>query len=85
MGVGMSLRLKRTATVLHTLGAVGLMRAIAANLTMVVNASIAAVEPAAVRQAMLMVCTWLLLPSLAPAPTSGRIATVIHQPLLHQD
>lgn len=80
----MSLKLKRAVKVLHTLGAVGLMGAIAANMVMVVNAPAGALELAAVRQSMLMVCKWLLLPSLAVVLISGLLAMVAHKPFLHQ-
>ena len=80
----MSRGLKRFVKVTHTLGAIGLMGAIAANMVLVVNAPDGAVEFAAMRQGMLMICKWLLLPSLALVLLSGLIAMIVHQPYLHQ-
>lgn len=80
----MALRLKRAVKILHTLGAVGLMGAIAANIVLAVNAPTGLAELAAMRQGMLMVCKWLLLPSLALVLLSGLIAMIVHKPYLHQ-
>lgn len=73
--------MKRLFKFLHEVGTVGMMGAIAAQLVMAVHAEgLPAVEYAAVRQAILLISQWILLPSLGVVLLSGLWAMAAHPP-----
>jgi hypothetical protein len=73
--------MKRALKFLHTLGAAGVIGALAAHLLILVNApGETLVEMAAVRQAIAAVTRGLLLPALAVVLVSGLLAMALHRP-----
>jgi hypothetical protein len=66
--------LRRTLKVLHELGAIGVMGAIATCLVLVATAPTDPAAYAALRQSMLKLHSWLLVPSLLAVLVSGLIA-----------
>lgn len=73
--------LKRLFKFLHEVGTVGMMGAVAAQLVMAVNAEgLPDLEYAAIRQSILLVSQWLLLPSLGLVLLSGLWAMAAHRP-----
>lgn len=75
--------LKRTLKLLHELGTVGVMGAMAAQLVLAsASADMGMGDLAVVRQVMLAVAQWLLLPSLGLVLVSGAFAIAAHKPFL---
>ncbi|MEQ8662000.1 MAG: hypothetical protein RLW62_14380, partial [Gammaproteobacteria bacterium] len=73
--------MKRALKFLHTLGAIGVMGALAAHLLILVQApGTSLVEQAAVRQAIAAITGGLLLPALALVLVSGLLAMALHHP-----
>jgi hypothetical protein len=67
--------LKRFLKFAHEVGAIGVMGALAAHLSLIVSSrNMSPVEYAAVRQGILAVSRWILLPSLALVLISGLLA-----------
>ena len=78
--------MKRLFKFLHEVGTVGMMGAVAAQLIMAVHAQgLPDLEYAAVRQSILLVSEWLLLPSLCVVLLSGLWAMAAHSPYHNAD
>ena len=73
--------MKRTLKVLHSLGAAGVIGALAAHLLILLAAPGETLEAqAAVRQSVAAIARGLLLPSLAVVLVSGLLAMAVHRP-----
>ncbi|MBC7781098.1 MAG: hypothetical protein H7125_13440 [Proteobacteria bacterium] len=73
--------MKRFLKLMHEIGGIGMTGALAAHLILVITAPQTSLEEyAAVRQSILAVSKWLLLPSLLIVLASGLFAMAVHYP-----
>lgn len=73
--------MKRLLKIMHTLGAIGLMGALAAYMVMLVAApQNTLAELAAVRQGLAVVSEWLIMPSLLLVLVTGLLSMGVHPP-----
>jgi hypothetical protein len=73
--------MKRFLKLMHEIGGIGMTGALAAHLILVITApETSLAEYSTVRQAILAVSKWLLLPSLLIVLLSGLLAMAVHYP-----
>lgn len=78
--------MKKLLKFLHEVGTVGVMGAVAAQLILsFAAADLAPVEHAALRQGIVVMCRWLLIPSLGLVLISGLLAMALHKPFHNAD
>lgn len=75
--------MKRLLKFLHELSAIGVMGALATHLVLVVAAADGTpAQAAAIREAIVLVTRWLLLPSLLVVLVTGLLSMAVHRPFL---
>lgn len=78
--------MKRTLKFLHEVGTVGVMGAVAAQIVLAsIGPNLPAAEHAVLRQGILALARWLLLPSLGLVLLSGVFAMAVHKPFHNAD